>query len=116
MTLRVDYKAAHQIWAYASVIAFLIGIYMIRKTLFVFVVALMFAYLLYPLVDAIDRRLGWKSRLFALVLPFSLIFGFLFFNRTGLPVGQQFVQHTSELLKLVADSELERDWDMQPLT
>ena len=109
----------------------LLGVtYLIRKTLLVFAISLMFAYLLYPLVDAIDRRLRWKSHLPALVLPFvlilSLVLGFTWFIKDpasreakqlfgqihgsnlsdwaplGLPVGEQIVDHSSEVLSLIS--------------
>jgi predicted PurR-regulated permease PerM len=52
-------------------------LYEIRETLFVFVIALMFAYLLYPLLDAIDRRLSWKTRTPALAVTFVLVLGLM---------------------------------------
>jgi predicted PurR-regulated permease PerM len=48
-------------------------VYLIRQTLFVFVIAMMLAYLLYPLLDAIDRRLSLKTRTPALALTFLIV-------------------------------------------
>jgi predicted PurR-regulated permease PerM len=45
---------------------------LLLKALFVFVLASMLAYLLYPLVDAVDRRLGRRFRLLAIALPYAL--------------------------------------------
>jgi predicted PurR-regulated permease PerM len=50
-------------------------LFLIRKALFVFVLASMLAYLLYPLVDAIDRRLHRRFRLLAVALPYILFIG-----------------------------------------
>jgi predicted PurR-regulated permease PerM len=50
-------------------------LFQIRKALFVFVLASMLAYLLYPLVDSIDRRLGRRFRLLAVALPYFLFIG-----------------------------------------
>ncbi len=128
--LSFDSKAARQAWTYAGVILILGTTYMIRKTLLVFAISLMFAYLLYPLVGAIDRRLRWKSQVPALVLPFLFILGllvgftwmikepasreakqlFLLIHASkiadwaplGLPVGEQIVDHSGEVLSLIS--------------
>jgi predicted PurR-regulated permease PerM len=103
---------------------------MIRKTLLVFAISMMLAYLLYPLVDAIDRRMPGKSNLPALVLPFLLILasllGFTMLIQEpasrearqllvsihnsdlsswapfSLPVGEQIVEHSSQVLGMVS--------------
>ncbi|MDE3194960.1 MAG: AI-2E family transporter, partial [Acidobacteriota bacterium] len=59
--LGLDPRAARYTWTAAVVLLSMWLLYLIRETLFVFVIALMFAYLLYPLLDAIDRRLSWKT-------------------------------------------------------
>jgi len=66
-------------------------VYLIRRTLFVFVIALMFAYLLYPLLDAIDRRLSHKTRTPALAITFLLVLGVIagFVSFIGNSVGGQ---------------------------
>jgi len=43
-------------------------LYLIRETLFIFFVALLFAYLLWPLVKLLDRRLPGRSKVLALTL------------------------------------------------
>ena len=52
-------------------------VYLIREALLVFVIALLFAYLLYPLVDLFDRRLTAKTRTPALAMTFVLVIGIL---------------------------------------
>jgi len=66
-------------------------VYLVRRTLFVFVIALMFAYLLYPLLDAIDRRLSHKTRTPALAITFLLVLGIIvgFVSFIGNSVGGQ---------------------------
>jgi predicted PurR-regulated permease PerM len=49
----------------------------IRETLIVFVIALLFAYLLYPLMDLIDRHLTSKTRTPALAMTFVIVIGIL---------------------------------------
>ena len=76
--LKLDTQAVRSAWARAAVYLLVLliaaSIYKIRKTLFVFVVAIMFSYLVYPLVELLHRRLWWRSRTAALLIPFvSLI-------------------------------------------
>ena len=75
--LGIDSRAARYAWSALAAPLLVFLLYLVRHTLFVFVVALMFAYLLYPLVDAIDRRLSRRRPTYALVLPFLLILGLL---------------------------------------
>lgn len=63
----------------------LAAIYAIRGTLVVFAVALLFAYLLHPLVDQISRRFSAKHRTLALVLTYVLVLGLL--SAIGIAVG-----------------------------
>ena len=75
--LGLEPKSARYTWTAAIVLLSMCLVYLIRQTIFVFVIALMFAYLLYPLLDAIDRRLSWKSRTPALALTFLLVISLL---------------------------------------
>jgi predicted PurR-regulated permease PerM len=75
--LGIDPKAARCTWT-AALILLLIGlVYLIREVLIVFVIALLFAYLLYPLMDLIDRHLTSKTRTPALAITFVLVIGIL---------------------------------------
>ena len=52
------------------------AIYAIRSVLFMFVVALLFAYLLLPIVDLIDRVLpGRRTRGLALAIVYLVLIG-----------------------------------------
>ena len=75
--LGLDSKAARYTWTAALIFLLLGAIYLIRRTLIAFVIALLFAYLLYPLMDLIDRRLTSKTRTPALALTFLLVIGLL---------------------------------------
>ena len=75
--LGIDPKAARYAWTAALVVLALLIIYLIRETLIVFVIALLLAYLLYPLMDLIDRRLPSKTRTPALAITFILTIGFI---------------------------------------
>jgi predicted PurR-regulated permease PerM len=99
--LGVDLRTARYTWTAALVLLMLGVVYLIRQTLFVFVIALMLAYLLYPLFDAIDRRLGSKHRGIALtatyILVLALLVGFGFF--IGNHLGDEASQLSQEIRK-----------------
>src|SRR6476469_1224467 len=68
-----DAKAARITFTVVLVAAILYGVYMIRRTLFVFLLAVFFAYMVYPLVLLLDRfrprrAPSWASPVAALVL------------------------------------------------
>ncbi|HKD05204.1 MAG TPA: AI-2E family transporter [Bryobacteraceae bacterium] len=75
--LGLEPRAARYTWTAAILLLGLWVLFLIRSTLFIFVIALMFAYLLYPLLDAIERRLTWKTRTPALAVTFVLVLGLL---------------------------------------
>src|SRR5262249_54335709 len=55
--LGIDRRAARYVWTGALVLMLLALVYIVRKTLFVFVIAVLLAYLLSPLVNLFDRIL-----------------------------------------------------------
>jgi len=75
--LGIEPRAARYAWTAALVLLLMCSIYIIRVTLIVFVIALLFAYLLYPLMDLFDRRLTAKTRTPALAMTFVLVIGIL---------------------------------------
>ncbi len=75
--LGIDPKAARYTWTAAAVLLAMGLVYVIRETIVVFVIALLFAYLLYPLVDVIDRRLSVRTRTPALALAYIIVLGVL---------------------------------------
>jgi predicted PurR-regulated permease PerM len=89
--LGIDARAARATWTAALVLLLLGAVYLIRQTLLIFVIALLFAYLLYPLMDLIDRKLPSKTRTPALALTYVLVLGFLaaFAIPIGSVVGRQ---------------------------
>ncbi|HTL03279.1 MAG TPA: AI-2E family transporter [Vicinamibacterales bacterium] len=79
--LGIDRQAARYVWTAAVIILLLVALYLIRKTLFVFIVALLFAYLLSPLVDLLDRFLPTsRTRTPALVVAYLIVMGGLVFG------------------------------------
>lgn len=75
--LGLDLRAARYTWTAAFVLLSMCLVYLIRQTLFIFAISLMFAYLLYPLLDLIDRRLSLKTRTPALGLTFIIVIGLM---------------------------------------
>jgi predicted PurR-regulated permease PerM len=83
--LGIDRRAARYVWTAAVIILLLVALYLIRKTLFVFIVALLFAYLLSPLVDLLDRLLPTsRTRAPALVAAYLIVIGGLVFAAVAL--------------------------------
>jgi len=69
--LGIDRSAARYTWTAALVVLLFWLVYLVRGTLFIFILALLFAYLLSPLVNLIDRFLpGHRSRTIALGLAY----------------------------------------------
>ena len=73
--LGIDQRAARYAWTAAVVVLALVLVYLLRRTLFIFVVALLFAYLLSPLVNLLDRFLPGRTRTPALALAYIIFVG-----------------------------------------
>ncbi|MDQ6706435.1 MAG: AI-2E family transporter [Acidobacteriota bacterium] len=94
-TLGVDFRAARYTWTAALVLLFLLCVYTIRGTLFIFVISLLFAYLLYPLVDIINRFVPSQSRTPALAIVYLLLIGLLVF--LGIEIGSKVAEQANSL-------------------
>jgi predicted PurR-regulated permease PerM len=75
--LGIDPKTARCTWTAALVLLAISMVYFVRGALIVFVIALLLAYLLYPLMDLFDRHLTSKTRTPALAMTFVLAIGIL---------------------------------------
>lgn len=75
--LAIDPKAARATWTAALTLLFLAAVYAIRGTLVVFAVALLFAYLMQPLVAQMSRHFSPKNRTPALAVTYFLVLGVL---------------------------------------
>jgi predicted PurR-regulated permease PerM len=73
--LGIDRRAARYTWTAAAVLMILWLVYLVRSTLFIFVLAVLFAYLLTPLVDLLDRVLPSRTRTPALALAYVIFVG-----------------------------------------
>jgi predicted PurR-regulated permease PerM len=103
--LGIDRRAARYAWTAALVVLLLYVVYLLRKTLFVYVISLLFGYLLTPLVDFLDRVLPTsRTRTPALVLAYILFVGMLVVAgvQIGTRVADQANRLTQELPALLA--------------
>ncbi len=108
--LGIDRSAARITWTVALVVALLVLVYLARTTLFVFVLAVLFAYLLSPLVNLLDRFLPTRVRGAALALSYVIFVGVVGFG--GFQIGSRVVYQAKALSRnLPAQVE---QWKNQP--
>ncbi len=98
--LGLDPKAARATWTALAILLLVAVIYAIRHTLFIFIVALLFAYLLLPVVDFIDRVLPLKrSRGPALAIVYACLIGGIVI--CGIEVGSNVAQQANSLAEKI---------------
>jgi predicted PurR-regulated permease PerM len=96
--LGIDSKAARYTWTAAAVVLLLALVYIVRKTLFIFILAILFAYLLSPLVNLLDRLMGSsKRRTPALALAYVILVGLMVL--VGSQIGTRVVNEGKALAK-----------------
>ena len=94
--LGFDRRAASYTWTAVAVLLLLGFIYQVRSTLFIFILAVMFAYMLSPLVNLIDRILpGKRTRTPALALSYVIIVALAVF--AGIKVGSIAIAQAKDL-------------------
>jgi predicted PurR-regulated permease PerM len=93
--LGLDRHAARCTWTVLFVLLLVGLLYHIREALLIFVVSLLFAYLLWPLVQFLDRRLPGRSKVLALTLVYLALVGFLIV--VGIAIGSRVVQEANAL-------------------
>lgn len=99
--LGIDNKAAKYTWTAAAVVLLLCLIYLVRSTLFIFILAVLLAYLLSPLVNLLDRALPSRTRAPALALAYVIFVGLLVF--IGIQIGTRVVEEGGALAKKFPD-------------
>jgi predicted PurR-regulated permease PerM len=85
--LGFDARAARYAWTAICVLLLVCLVYLIRETLFVFIVALLLAYLLYPLVHFLERRIPGRSKIPSLAIVYLLLLGILVM--VGIEIGSR---------------------------
>jgi predicted PurR-regulated permease PerM len=91
----IDPRAAKYTFTAALVLSLLFGVFQIRGTLFVVTVSLLLAYLLYPLVDRVNRYLPSRSRTPALAIVYLLLIGVVV--ALGVTIGTQAAEEAASL-------------------
>jgi predicted PurR-regulated permease PerM len=100
--LGIDARAARYTWTAALTLLLLWLVFLMRTTMFVFIVALLFGYLLAPLVNVIDRFLpGKRTRTPALAIAYLIFIALLFVGITQ--IGSRAVEEANSLAKSMPD-------------
>ncbi|MCX6630612.1 MAG: AI-2E family transporter [Candidatus Solibacter sp.] len=113
--LGIERSAARYTWTAAMVVLLLWLVYLLRSTLFVFALALLFAYLLSPLVDLLDRAIPRKgTRTLALALSYVIFIGVIVL--IGIQIGTRVVSQAQTLASRLPDmmAKVEQPSDIAP--
>jgi predicted PurR-regulated permease PerM len=113
--LGLERSAARYTWTAAMVLLLLWLVYLLRVTLFVFALALLFAYLLSPLVNLLDRAIPRKgTRTLALALAYAIFIGAVVL--LGIQIGTRVVSQAQTLAARLPDmmAKLEQPSDIAP--
>jgi predicted PurR-regulated permease PerM len=95
--LGIDRRAASVTWTVALVVLLIWLLYQVRSTLFLFVLALLFAHLLAPVVNLIDRILPGKRRWRQAGLVLSYILLIAAFAGAAAAIGTKVVEQATAL-------------------
>jgi predicted PurR-regulated permease PerM len=93
--LGLDRRAARATWTVAVILLLLGLIYMLRQTIFIFILALLLAYLLWPLVNRLNRYVPGRSRTPALAIVYLVLVGLLIV--AGIEVGSRVIVEANTL-------------------
>src|ERR1022692_4489407 len=113
--LGLERSAARYTWTAAMVLLLLWLVYLLRVTLFVFALALLFAYLLSPLVNLLDRAIPRKgTRTLALAMAYAIFIGAVVL--IGIQVGTRVVSQAQTLASRLPDmmAKLEQPSEIAP--
>ncbi|MBV8731635.1 MAG: AI-2E family transporter [Acidobacteriia bacterium] len=100
--LGLDPRAARYAWTVFCTGLLLLLVYLVRKTIFVFVVALLLAYLLSPLADLLDRALPTRrTRVLAMGLAYLIFVGVVVL--IGQQIGARVVEQATSLARRFPD-------------
>jgi len=99
--LGIDRKTAHVAWTVILIFVLVAIVYLIRETLLIFTVALLLAYLLWPLVEFFDRRLPGRSRTPALAIVYLALVALLIV--IGVEVGSRVIDEANAFASRLPD-------------
>ena len=95
--LGINRSAASAVWT-AALVVLLVGlVYLVRRTLFVFILAVLFAYLLAPLVNLLDRFLPGRTRTPALALAYVIFVAVVVL--VAIQIGSRVVEQANHLAR-----------------
>ena len=105
--LGIDRQVARYVWTAAVVVLLLVLVYLVRRTVFIFILALLFAYMLSPVVNLLDRFLPTsRTRTPALALAYVIFVGLVVL--IGIQIGSRIVDQATALAKTFPD--MIRSW------
>ncbi len=109
-----DARAARYAWTTVWILLLIGLVYLIGETLFIFVVALLFAYLLWPLVNFLDQRLPGRSKVPSLAIVYLILLGVIVV--VGIEVGSRIAEQASALSSRIPEllAKLERPIGSEP--
>jgi predicted PurR-regulated permease PerM len=93
--LGIERRIARYTWTVILIFLFVGFLYVIRQTLFIFIVALLFSYLLWPLVHLLERRLPGRSKIPSLTLVYLLLLSLIV--GAGFEIGSRVAAQASAL-------------------
>ncbi len=91
--LGFDTKVARYAWTVILVLLMIGLVYLIGQTLFIFTVALLFAYLLWPVVNFLDKRLPVRSKIPSLTIVYLALIAILVV--IGVAVGSRIIDQAN---------------------
>jgi predicted PurR-regulated permease PerM len=111
----LDRRAASYTWTVLFILLLVAVVYLIRETLFIFALALLFSYLLWPLVHFLDRRLPGRSKVPALAIVYLSLVGVLII--VGIAIGSRVMLQANALAGRIPDllSRLEQPGELLAL-
>src|SRR5207247_6492679 len=100
--LGTDRRAARYVSTTAVFVLLLVLVYLVRQTLFIFILAILFAYLLAPLVDLLDHLLpASRTRTPALALAYILVVAILVV--LVIQIGSRVVEEANTLMQSIPE-------------
>lgn len=99
--LALDRDVARYTWTVVFVLLSVGVVYLIRDTILIFGVSLLFAYLLWPLISFVDRRLPGHSKSWALAIVYTSLVAL--FIVLGISIGSRIVRQATVFTTKVPD-------------
>jgi predicted PurR-regulated permease PerM len=97
----INSRVARYTWTVVAIFLIIGVLYEIRDTLFAFIVALFFAYLLWPLLQYFDKHLPGRSRVPALAVTYIFVVGLL--SLVAFEIGSRVVAEANNLAHKLPD-------------